>query len=67
MTTVRGKEDYALSLKDMCEIQWVKKLEQAGVDSLKIEGRMKRPEYVASAVTAYKQASAGKEYDLSLL
>lgn len=67
MTTVRGKEDYALSLKDMCEIQWVKKLEQAGVDSLKIEGRMKRPEYVASAVTAYKQASEGKEYDLSLL
>ena len=67
MTAVKGMEDYALSLKDMCEIDYVKKLEQAGVDSLKIEGRMKRPEYVAAATTAYKQASLGEKYDLSLL
>ena len=67
MTAIKSKESYALSLKDMCEIDFIQKLEKAGVDSLKIEGRMKRPEYVASAATAYKQALSGEKYDLSLL
>lgn len=67
MTAVRGREEYALSLKDMCEADSVEMLENAGVDSLKIEGRMKRPEYVAASVNVYKQASKGQDYDISLL
>lgn len=67
MAAVKGKDEHALSLKDMCEINQVKALEKAGVDSLKIEGRMKRPEYVAAAVTAYKQAVKGEKFDISLL
>lgn len=67
MTAVKGRDEYALSLKDMCEIAQVKALENVGVDSLKIEGRMKRPEYVAAATTAYKQASKGEQFDISLL
>ena len=60
-------KSYALSLKDMSYIDHLKELEDAGVTSLKIEGRMKRPEYVASAVTACKNALSNKEYDKNLL
>ena len=67
MTAIKGRDEYALSLKDMCEIEYVDRFEKAGVDSLKIEGRMKRPEYVAAAVTAYKQAQRGERFDISLL
>ncbi len=61
------KREYALSLKDMCLAGRVDELIMAGVTSLKIEGRMKRPEYVASAVTAYKDAVNGKIPDTRLL
>ena len=67
MTAVKGRDEYALSLKDMCEIDYAKRLDSIGIDSLKIEGRMKRPEYVAAAVTAYKQAINNEKYDISLL
>ena len=46
------KECYPLSLKDMCTIDILQELIQAGIDSFKIEGRMKKPEY-AAGVTAY--------------
>lgn len=55
--------EYALSLKDLSLICKVEKLAQAGVTSLKIEGRMKRPEYVAAAVTAVKNSAENKPYD----
>ena len=58
---------YALSLKDMSFITRVRDLEAAGVCSVKIEGRMKRPEYVAAAVTAVRDALAGKEPDMATL
>ncbi len=58
-----GKNRYALSLKDMSLISHISDLEEAGVTSLKIEGRMKRPEYVAAAVTACYQAREGKPYN----
>lgn len=45
-----------LSLKDLSLIKNIKEIKEAGVVSLKIEGRMKRPEYVAGAVTACKKA-----------
>ena len=59
----RGRE-YALSLKDLSFVAHIKELEQAGVTTLKIEGRMKRPEYVAAAVTAVRQARAGEQPDM---
>ena len=58
-----GKTHNALSLKDMSLISHISALEEAGVTSLKIEGRMKRPEYVAAAVTACRLARAGQPYD----
>ncbi len=50
-----GDTTHALSLKDNSVIEYIKELEQIGVVSAKIEGRMKRPEYVASAVKACVQ------------
>lgn len=47
-----GKSDYSLSLKDNSVINYLPELEKLGVASAKIEGRMKRPEYVSSAVRA---------------
>lgn len=58
---------YALSLKDMSFIPHVRALEAAGVCSVKIEGRMKRPEYVAAAVTAVRDALTGREPDMETL
>lgn len=57
-----GRE-YALSLKDLSLINHLSEIASAGVTSLKIEGRMKRPEYVAAAVTAVKKALAGEDAD----
>lgn len=48
---------YPLSLKDLCTILDVKALYDAGCCSLKIEGRMKSPEYVANAAAAYRWAA----------
>ena len=62
-----GNKNFALSLKDMSYIDHLKELENIGVTSLKIEGRMKRPEYVASSVTACKNALNNKEYNKELL
>lgn len=47
---------YPLSLKDNCLIARLDELERIGVTSLKIEGRMKRPEYVAIATDIYSRA-----------
>lgn len=52
---MRGTSGYALSLKDMCLLESLDKLIDAGIDSFKIEGRMKKPEYVAAAVRAYRE------------
>ena len=47
---------YDLSLKDLSLLEYITKLFEIGVRSFKIEGRMKRPEYVAAATKACKQA-----------
>lgn len=47
-----GKNPYALSLKELSAIRMLPDLARIGVNALKIEGRMRRPEYVAAAVTA---------------
>ncbi len=68
-----GEADYALSLSDLCMLGHVNELEAAGVCCLKIEGRMKRPEYVAAATRAYRAAIDGadaktlREYGAELL
>ncbi len=57
----------ALSLKDLSLTEHLSKLQQMGVTSFKIEGRMKRPEYVATAVSACVQSLNGLKPDMSLL
>ena len=48
-----------LSLKDSCMIGYLRDLEAMGVASLKLEGRMKRPEYVATVTRIYREALDG--------
>lgn len=50
------KNGYLLSPRDMCVIEDMNEIIESGTASLKIEGRMKRPEYVAGVVTEYKDA-----------
>lgn len=50
--SIEGGSDHALSLKDNSLIEYIKELQDMGVTSAKIEGRMKRPEYVSAAVRA---------------
>ena len=62
-----GKPGHALSLKDLCLAGQVERLAEIGVTSLKVEGRMKRPEYVAAAAAAYSNAAEGEAPDLDTL
>ncbi len=50
------QDKYPLSLKDNCLVHYVKELEEMGVASLKLEGRMKKPEYVATVTAVYRKA-----------
>ena len=65
--TPEGKNPAALSLKDLSLVEKVAELREIGIDSFKIEGRMKRPEYVAAAVTALRMALDGEQPDLDTL
>ncbi len=49
------KNQYVLSLKDMCTLEAIPDLIEAGIDSFKIEGRMKKPEYVALVTAMYRK------------
>ena len=51
-----GKGTYILNSKDICMIEHIKELAQAGVTSLKVEGRMKTNYYVATVINAYRRA-----------
>lgn len=63
-----GKKDFsALSLKDMSLIKNIAELEEIGTCSLKIEGRMKRPEYVAASVSTMCDVYNGLEPDMKML
>ncbi len=46
---------YPISMKDMCVLKILPELIDAGIDSFKIEGRMKKPEYVAGTVAVYRK------------
>lgn len=54
-TDERGKTQYPLSLKDMYTLPMLPELIAAGIDSFKIEGRMKSPEYVAGVTAMYRK------------
>lgn len=65
--TAEGQGKNVLSLKDMSLVDKLPLLQEMGVNSVKIEGRMKRPEYVAAAVTACRRALDGEKPDLDTL
>ncbi|MDR0821538.1 MAG: U32 family peptidase [Oscillospiraceae bacterium] len=58
-----GGNKFALSLKDLSILDSIPSLERVGVASVKIEGRLKSPQYVAAATKACKLAACGKPYD----
>lgn len=58
---------YILNSKDLCMIKHLKELEEAGICSFKIEGRMKSEYYVACTVNAYRRAINGEDVDISEL
>ena len=49
-------DDYVLSPKDLCTIEFIDQLIEAGIDSFKIEGRKRASEYVAKTVSGYRKA-----------
>jgi len=55
-----GDKRYLVSPQDLCGLDDVPSLVNLGIESLKIEGRLKSPEYVASAVSSYKAQSRGE-------
>lgn len=59
--------NYALSLKDLSAVSMLREIEKIGINSAKIEGRMKRPEYVAAATHACALSLAGLPYDKDTL
>jgi len=65
---VREKSAYLLSPKDICTIEDIEKIIESNTSSLKIEGRMKRPEYVAGVTSIYRKAIdsvyEGKEVEI---
>ncbi|MBQ9148605.1 MAG: U32 family peptidase [Oscillospiraceae bacterium] len=52
----RWENKHPLSLKDNCLVHYLQELEEMGVASLKLEGRMKKPEYVATVTSVYRKA-----------
>jgi len=72
---LQAEEDFhgthIMSSRDMCMIDRLKEISEAGVESLKVEGRNKTPYYVAIVARAYRQAlddlAAGKPFNTSLL
>ena len=63
----RLKKGYLLSAKDFCMIDRLKDLKSAGVDAIKIEGRARRPFYVATATREYRRALDGKKASIEKL
>lgn len=53
--SVNGSKAHWLSPKDICTLDLIPELVEAGIDSFKIEGRMKRPEYVAGVTSIYRK------------
>jgi putative protease len=54
-----GERSYLVSPQDLCGLEDVPRLVEIGIESFKIEGRLKSPEYVATTARAYKERSLG--------
>ena len=67
MSASGRKDEYHLSLKDMCAMDMLTQIEKIGVKCVKIEGRLRTPEYVAAAVDSAVKALDRQPYDLQLL
>ena len=52
---MNGEKKYFLSPKDICTLDLIPEMVEAGIDSFKIEGRMKKPEYVAGVTSMYRK------------
>lgn len=63
----KSTPDYAISLSDLCVGSRINELIAAGVTAFKIEGRMRRPEYVAAATKYYRALLDGRSPDISPL
>ena len=63
----RWQSRYPLSLKDNCLIHYLRDLEDMGVASVKLEGRMKRPEYVAAVTGTYRRAMDSGNVDRQMM
>ncbi len=59
----RAENKYPLSLKDSCLVHYLRDLVEMGVTSLKLEGRAKKPEYVATVTRVYRKALAEGRVD----
>lgn len=60
-----GDKSYFVSPKDLLGLSEITELQTIGVDSFKVEGRLKTPEYVASAAKNYREVLDGNPLDLS--
>ena len=65
VSAVKGQQRYDLSLKDMSTLDVMDRVLATGTSSLKIEGRMKRPEYVAKATDSAYKAVHGLDPDMN--
>ena len=63
----RWENKHPLSLKDNCLLPYVRELENMGVASIKLEGRMKRPEYVATVTNVYRRVLDGEAVTQDML
>lgn len=60
-----SNEGYMLSTKELCDLEYIDKLKEVGVDSLKIEGRMKGIEYIYTTISYYRKKIDGDKFSLS--
>ncbi len=63
----RRENRYPLSLKDNCLVSYLQELDAMGVASIKLEGRMKRPEYVAAVTSVYRKALDEKKVNQPMI
>lgn len=62
-SSLSGKQGYLLSPSEQCLITKLDELKEMGVDSLKIEGRLKQPHYVSTVVSMYRNVLDGAKAD----
>ena len=55
----KESDKFGISTKDMCSVEYINQLLDIGIDSLKIEGRMKKEEYVYQVVSSYRKSIDG--------